>query len=53
MNYLHWNPVKHGYVRKAADWPFSSSHRLAAVGIFPPDWGSYSVDEAEAINFGE
>lgn len=24
MDYLHWNPVKHGYVQKVADWPFSS-----------------------------
>jgi putative transposase len=53
MNYLHWNPVKHGYVRKLADWPFSSFHRLAAEGIYPPDWGGDSIDEAEAINFGE
>ncbi|MBU4231688.1 MAG: transposase [Proteobacteria bacterium] len=28
MDYLHWNPVKHGYVRQVADWPFSSFHRL-------------------------
>jgi len=53
MDYLHWNPVKHGYVRQVVDWPFSSFHRLAAAGIYPPDWGSDPVDEAEAINFGE
>ena len=53
MDYLHWNPVKHGYVRNVADWPFSSFHRLAAAGIYPVNWGSDPVDETEIINFGE
>jgi putative transposase len=26
MNYIHNNPVKHGYVAKWQDWPFSSAH---------------------------
>lgn len=25
MNYIHHNPVKHGYVEKWTDWPFSSA----------------------------
>lgn len=25
--YVHENPVKHGHVRDAADWPYSSIHR--------------------------
>jgi hypothetical protein len=32
---------------------FLPYHRLAAEGIYPPDWGSDPVDEAEAINCGE
>ena len=27
MDYIHWNPVKHGYVTDPADWPHSSWHR--------------------------
>jgi putative transposase len=27
FNYIHNNPVKHGYVRKHPDWKFSSYHR--------------------------
>jgi putative transposase len=53
MDYLHWNPVKHGYVRQVADWPFSSFHRLVVAGIYSLDWGNDPVNEAEAINFGE
>jgi len=26
LNYIHNNPVKHGYVKKWQDWPFSSVH---------------------------
>ncbi|NNU16560.1 transposase [Parvularcula sp. ZS-1/3] len=27
VNYVHWNPVKHGHVREMDDWPFSTWHR--------------------------
>jgi putative transposase len=27
IEYIHYNPVKHGYVLKPTDWPFSSIHR--------------------------
>jgi putative transposase len=27
MNYVHFNPVKHGYAETAEDWPYSSIHR--------------------------
>ena len=53
MDYLHWNPVKHGYVRKVADWPFSPFQRLVAQEIYPPDWGGTAIEEATNINFGE
>ena len=26
VNYIHFNPVKQGYVTDAADWPYSTSH---------------------------
>jgi putative transposase len=36
MNYVHNNPVKHGYVKKWQEWPFSSVHGyLETVGR---DW---------------
>lgn len=53
MNYLHWNPVKHGYVEKVADWPFSSFHRLVSKGIYPSDGGAAEVIKNESGGFGE
>ena len=38
VNYIHYNPVKHGLVPRVADWPFSSFHRYVARGILPGDW---------------
>jgi putative transposase len=39
VDYIHFNPVKHGYVASPSDWPHSSLHRYVRDGVFPPDWG--------------
>ena len=44
VEYIHYNPVKHGYVSQAAAWPYSSIHRYIAAGIIPPDWGNANQD---------
>jgi len=38
VNYVHINPVKHGYVARAADWPHSTLHRYIKRGALPMDW---------------
>ena len=40
VDYLHYNPVKHGYVARAADWPYSTFHRYVTTGIYPQDWAA-------------
>ena len=47
MDYVHINPVKHGYVDKARDWPFSTFHRCVELGLYPEDWGSCMEFELE------
>ena len=37
VNYIHMNPVKHGYCADPADWPHSSFRRFMAVGLGGPD----------------
>ncbi len=39
VDYIHINPVKHGYAQQVADWPHSSFHRFVGTGILPHDWG--------------
>ena len=39
VDYIHFNPVKHGLVARVCDWPHSSFHRYVAAGTLPNDWG--------------
>ncbi len=48
MDYIHYNSVKHGWVRSAKDWPYSSFHRLSEAGIYPPDWAG-EISEPLAV----
>jgi len=43
VDYIHFNPVKHGLVSNAWDWPFSSFRRAVARGDYPADWGAGDV----------
>jgi putative transposase len=38
MDYVHINPVKHGLVKRVADWPYSTFHSLVAADVYPLDW---------------
>ena len=38
VDYVHINPLKHGLVRRVADWPHSSFHRYVRDGLLPADW---------------
>ncbi|MDC7789638.1 transposase [Rhodoplanes sp. TEM] len=39
VDYVHFNPVKHGLVGRVYDWPWSSFHRFVRLGELPIDWG--------------
>lgn len=51
VDYVHFNPVKHGLVERAADWPYSSFHRHVRQGHLPAEWGSR--ESSEAPRWGE
>jgi putative transposase len=38
VDYIHFNPVKHGLVQRVRDWPHSSFHRYVREGLLPDDW---------------
>jgi putative transposase len=44
VEYIHFNPVKHGYVTPVADWPHSSFHRYVERGELAADWGGDMKD---------
>ena len=39
VDYIHFNPVRHGLVDSVVDWPYSSFHRYVARGTYRADWG--------------
>ncbi len=50
VDYIHFNPVKHGHVQRVQDWPYSTFHRYVEKGWLPLDWG---VAMEYASGFGE
>ncbi|MBB4845929.1 putative transposase [Paucibacter oligotrophus] len=44
IDYIHYNPVKHGLASAAGDWPWSSFGRYVAAGVYPADWGQGDRD---------
>ncbi len=52
INYIHYNPVKHGYVKSVKDWEYSSFHKFVKQGFYDKNWGSYKDIEAiQNLNF--
>jgi putative transposase len=52
VDYIHYNPVKHGLVTRVADWPYSSFHRYARLGWVSSDWAA-DPSEFDDKEFGE
>jgi putative transposase len=38
LDCIHYNPVKHGYVKRAVDWPYSTIQRYVRDGVYRADW---------------
>jgi putative transposase len=49
VRYCWGNPVKHGLVQRAIDWPYSSIHRDIGAGHVEPEWSGVMPDG----DFGE
>jgi putative transposase len=39
-DYIHYNPVKHGHVKKVAEWQYSSFHAYVQRGIYDLEWAA-------------
>jgi len=40
LDYIHFNPVKHGHCARAMDWPHSSFQSWLERGAYEADWGA-------------
>ena len=52
MDYVHFNPAKHGLVRRVKDWPYSSFHRFVRLGVYADDWAGENTQDNDT-DFGE
>jgi len=51
MDYIHYNPVKHGHARCPHQWEHSSFHRWVGEGIYRPDWMCRCREDGENPDF--
>jgi putative transposase len=52
IDYIHYNPVKHGLVGSPKEWPLSSFLRFVRRGIYDVDWGEVYLADDDG-KFGE
>jgi putative transposase len=49
VDYIHYNPVKHGLAKAPKDWKYSSFSRYVKDGFYDREWGAgcdIAFDEA-------
>ena len=51
VDYIHFNPVKHGWASRPVEWPHSTLHGYIMRGMASPDWGGGGL--AGTYNHGE
>jgi len=50
FDYLHYNPVKHGLVARARDWPYSSFQFWVERGVYDAHWGCRGDERLESTD---
>lgn len=49
LDYIHYNPVRHGLVACAGDWPWSTFHGFVRRGIYSQDWAAPPAHDAASM----
>ena len=52
VDYIHYNPVKHGLCTGPTDWQYSTIHRYIKEGVYPVDWAAQGVSFKSGV-YGE
>ena len=50
MDYIHYNPVKHGWANAPRDWQWSSFKRCVEKGWYQDDWGANNEPNIVDVN---
>lgn len=51
LDYVHYNPVKHGLVQRPQEWPYSSLKRYEAAGLYESGWGACAPTEIDGMGW--
>ena len=51
MDYIHYNPVKHGYVSAPRLWVYSSFFKWVRLGVYDVEWGSVEPENICGLDF--
>ena len=51
LDYIHYNPVKHGLVAVPLEWPFSSFPRFVKEGWYDQAWGTKEPDDLVGLEY--
>ncbi|MDO8938047.1 MAG: transposase [Methylicorpusculum sp.] len=49
MDYIHYNPVKHGLATKPGEWPYGSFRRFVNLGLYTSNWGEMSPSDVDDL----
>jgi putative transposase len=50
LNYIHYNPVKHGYASRAGGYAHTSFHDYVRRGWYEPGWGDIEPEGISSLN---
>jgi len=50
MDYIYYNPVKHGLAKRPGDWPWSSFSKAVERGWYSSDWGAKEPDDISEMD---
>ncbi len=53
LEYIFYNPVKHGLVHRVVDWPYSSFHRYVRERKYPAEWAGDGNRPIQSLEAGE
>ena len=51
MDYIHYNPVKHGWAQSPREWQWSSFHQCVKKGWYEPDWGAQDIPDVADMDW--
>ena len=51
MDYIHFNPVKHGWVKSPSTWPYSSFQQCVKEGLYENNWGASEPNSIKSFDF--